>query len=45
MSDKIIVMEDDDTTWEYKVNKYIAQKYKIGDTIELYSDDNVELLK
>lgn len=45
MSDKIIIMEDDDTTWEYRVNKYVAQKYKIGDTIEIYSDDNVELLK
>lgn len=45
MPDKIIIMEDDDTTWEYRVNKYIAQKYKIGDTIEIYNDDNVDLLK
>ena len=45
MPDKIIIMEDDDTTWEYRVNKYITQKYKIGDTIEIYNDDNVDLLK
>ena len=45
MPDKIIIMEDDDTTWEYKVNEYVTQKYKIGDTIEIYNDDNVELLK
>ena len=45
MSDKITIMEDDDTTWEYRVNKYITQKYKIGDTIEIYNDDNVDLLK
>lgn len=45
MSDKIIIMDDDDTTWEYRVNKYITQKYKIGDTIEIYNDDNVNLLK
>lgn len=45
MPDKIIIMEDDNTTWEYRVNKYITQKYKIGDTIEIYNDDNVDLLK